>query len=284
MACLEGISRFSPVIASKLAFRKAMGRRLNLKNPQTLNEKLMYLKLNKYWNDSTVAQCADKYRVRDYVTAKGYGNLLNGLLGVWERADDIDWDALPNRFVLKCNHGSGYNIICTDKTHLDREKAKVQLSCWLTEKFGVANVEQGIYQHIKPLILAEEFIETTDNLPPKDYKFFCSYGNVKLIFVASDRVNGNTKFDYYYSDWTWIPVENCHSNHGPIEKPAKFDEMISIAEALSKEFPLVRVDLYEESGRILFGELTFTHFGCIHGFKPEEYDAVFGKLFPIELS
>jgi hypothetical protein len=269
-----------PKLSSKLAYKKALGKVLNIKNPTTLNEKMMYLKLFVYWNDSKVALCADKYKVRGYVTSKGYSHLLIDLIGHWEDADEINWSILPNKFAIKCNHGSGYNIICADKDKLDKQATQNKLNGWLKEKFGVVNVEQGIYGKIKPIIIAEKFIETSDGLPPKDYKFFCSYGDVKLLFVASERINDHTKFDYYYPDWTWIPVKNSHPNAGATEKPSNLDEMLKIASDLSMDFPLVRVDLYCESEKIYFGELTFTHFGCLHPFDPDEYDEIFGKLFP----
>lgn len=269
-----------PKAASNIYYKKSIGIPINLKHPQTLNEKLMYLKLNTYWNNSLVNQCADKLKVREFVASKGHPDILVDLLGSWDSTDLIEWDKLPARFALKCNHGSGYNIICNDKSKLNKEETAKQMNKWLKQKYGLMNAEQGIYRKIKPFIIAEEFIKTMDGLPPKDYKFFCSYGDVKLIFVASERINGRTKFDYYYPDWTWIPVQNCHPNAGPIQKPDNLNKMIKIASDLSSDFPLVRVDLYNEKGRILFGEMTFTHFGCIHPFEPKDYDYTFGALFP----
>lgn len=269
-----------PVYFSKKKYKKVFGRPLNLETPQSLNEKLMYCKFNTYWDKPIVSQCADKYAVRSFVEKNNCTELLNPILGVWDDAKDIDWDSLPEKFAIKCNHGSGYNIICSDKSKFDTEKATATLNKWMKETYGYRNAEQGIYSLIKRKIIAEKFIDTDDGTPPKDYKFFCSYGKVKLLFVASDRYDDNTKFDYYYPDWTWIPVKNDHPNAGATEKPANLEKMIKYAEKLSEKFPLVRVDFYDADGKVIFGEITFTHFGCIHRFDPDKYDFEFGKMFP----
>lgn len=273
------MGRCFPKYYSAKIYKKVFGRKLDLSNCRSLNEKLMYYKLNHYWKSPIVSECADKYGVHAYIIKKGCPELLNPLLGVWDRVEDINWDALPEKFAIKCNHGSGYNIICKDKKTFDTETASKALKKWLKETYGYQYAEQGIYSRIKRRILAEQFIETEDNKPPKDYKFFCSYGSVKLLFVACDRYEGNTKFDYYYPDWTWIPVKNDHPNAGPVPRPKNLHKMIAYAEKLSSSFPLVRVDLYDADEKIIFGELTFTHFGCIHRFDPDKYDYEFGALF-----
>lgn len=273
-------SRINPEFASKVRYRYYVGKPLNLKNPQTLNEKMMYLKLKVYWDKQYVADRADKYKVHNVVTGMGCPEILNELYGAWERVEDIEWEKLPQRFAIKCNHGSGYNIICKDKSSFNIPEAKEKLRGWMKEKYGVERAEQGIYSKIKPMIIAEKFIETADNKPPRDYKFFCSYGEVKFMFVASDRIDGKTKFDYYWPDWTWIPVKNQHPNVGPVEKPKMLDKMLEYARILSRDLPLIRVDLYNEGEQIIFGELTFTHFGCLNSFDPDEYDFKFGQCFP----
>ena len=270
---------YFPKFSSKTQYKNVFGRKLDLKNPKTLNEKLMYYKLNLYWENELVAMGADKYAVRKFIEECGCSEILNPLLGVWKDACKIDWDSLPNKFALKCNHGSGYNIICKDKSTFDKEKATQLLNKWMQETYGYYTAEQGIYSKIDRRIIAEKYIDTEDGLPPADYKFFCSYGKVKLLFVACDRYEENTKFDYYYPDWTWIPVKNDHPNHGPIEKPEHLEKMIRYAEKLSERFPLVRVDFYDTKDSVIFGELTFTHFGCLHRFDPDEYDYKFGELF-----
>ena len=269
-----------PVMMSKRRYLESIGRSADLSEPKAMTEKLMYLKLNKYWNNRLVARCADKYAVREFIEEKGCNEILTPIYGSWSNALDIDWNSLPDKFVLKCNHGSGYNIVVTDKQAANKDDILSQLDAWMNERYGVITAENGIYDLIPRRIIAEKFIETADGLPPKDYKFFCSFGKVVLLFVASDRIEGQTKFDYYYPDWTHIPVKNYFPNNGPIERPTHLDEMIRYAEKLSVDFPIVRVDLYNEADQIYFGELTFTHFGCLNGFEPDSYDFEFGKLFP----
>ena len=277
---MRTMSRVNPVKASKKQYRGNFGRELDFSNPDTLNAKLMYLKHMKYWNNPKVAMGADKYAVREYIVSKGCPEILNTLYGAWDRAEDVEWDKLPNKFVIKCNHGSGYNMLCTDKSKFDTKKAAKTLKKWMSERYGISTMEQGIYNLIDRKIIAEAYIDTEDGFPPKDFKFFCSFGKVLFLFVAADRHDELTKFDYYWPDWTYIPVRNHFPNCGPIEKPGNLDEMIRYAETLSKDYPLVRVDFYSEQDRIIFGELTFTHFGCLCPFEPDEYDFTFGKCVP----
>lgn len=277
-------SNISPVLATKVRYKLCMGKKLNLSHPKTLNEKMQWLKLYTYRNNPIVMQCSDKYTVREFVTKKGCESVLNPLFNVWDSVDDIDWGALPTKFVLKCNHGSGGNIICQDKSKLDIEDAKRKLKTWMKDDFGSSRAELS-YKGIPRKIICEQYIETQDGKPPKDYKIFCSYGEPKLVFVASDRYDGHTKFDYYTPEWEWIAVKNGHPNSEKIlSKPTNYVEMLNIARMLTKEFPIVRCDLYNENGKIIFGELTFLHFGGVTPFDPEKYDRIFGDMFelPIE--
>lgn len=207
-------------------------------------------------------------------------DILTSLYGVWKEPNEIQWESLPHRFAIKCNHGSGYNLICTDISKFDCEKSTKILKNWLNERYGRQYVEQGIYNRIPRRIIAEEYIETKDDKPPKDYKFFCSFGKCKFLFVACDRYDDQTKYDFYYPDWTYIPVKIQFPNNGFIEKPKLLDDMIRYAEKLSEPFPLVRVDFYNEGTRIIFGEMTFSNFGGLMPFYPDHFDKDFGKLFP----
>ena len=139
---------FSNEFMSKLYFKIVLKEKLDLKNPRTFNEKLQWLKLYYYPQNDLTVKCADKYRVREYIKDKGYENTLVPLLGAWDNVEDMDWDSLPNKFVLKCNHGCAYNIVCNDKTEFDRIKAKKQLNKWLKEDFGAFNIEPH-YSNIK---------------------------------------------------------------------------------------------------------------------------------------
>ena len=274
----------APETATKILFKKYLGYKLNMDNPQTLNEKLQYLKLRTYAENELVTQCADKYAVREYVKRCGCENTLVDLLGVWDNADEVDFESLPSKFAIKCNHGTGSNILCTNKSKLDVKNARKLLDKWMHEDTGRQRVEMS-YSSIDRKIIAESFIETSDGKPPKDYKIFCSYGEPKFLFVASDRFDNQTKFDYFTLDWKWIPVKNGHPNAGPtaIKCPEGWNEMLEAAKKLSKPFPLVRVDFYYENGKVIFGELTFMHFGGLTPFDPSEYDLKLGKLIDSDI-
>ena len=275
------LSKVSPTFVTKALFKHYLGYKLNLKNPRTLNEKMQYLKLTKYRNNALITSCVDKYLVREFVSKKIGSQYLTKLYGAWDSVDEIDFDKLPSSFAMKCNHGSGANILCKDIKKLDISECKQQLSNWIKKPFGDHRAEL-MYKGIKRKIICEEYIKTSDGKPPKDYKFFCNNGKVKFLFVASDRINNETKFDYYYPNWEWIPVINGHPNtNNTLIKPDNFDDMIKVAEKLSEDFPFVRVDLYSEDGKIIFGELTFLHFAGLTPFDPEKYDLIFGDLIDI---
>lgn len=277
------LGKHFPVLATHLLMKRTLGYGLELEHPQTFNQKLQWLKLFVYSNNQRVSDCIDKFKVRDIVKEAGCDYALTKLYGVWDRAEDINWEELPERFVLKCNHGSDYNIICKDKHHFDKTAAIKTINEWMQENYGYENAEL-IYDTIKHKIICEEYIETEDGLPPKDYKIFCFYGEPKILFVAQDRFEGNTKFDYYDLNWNWIDVRNGHPNAAiHLQKPKFLEEMLNVAKILTKEFPLVRVDFYYEKGKLYFGELTFLHFAGLQRFDPEEYDYKFGALFPIDI-
>ena len=266
--------------ASRVRYEMLMHRKLNLDNPTTLNEKLQWLKLNLYRDNDLVTQCCDKYRVREYVEKHSGGNYLIDLYGVWKDADDIDFEELPDSFVLKCNHGSGSIICCENKKMLNISDTRYRLNKWLKEDYAKTHAELS-YKGIKPLIICERYIKTEDGLPPKDYKIFCSYGIPKFLYIASERINGHANFDFYDLNWNWIDVRNGHPNYSEeFPKPRNFDEMLELASNLSKPFPLVRVDLYNEFGNIIFGELTFLHCSGVAAFDPDEWDERFGAMFP----
>lgn len=270
--------RSFPTLATRILYKKAIGETINLKNPLTLNEKMQWLKLNVYCKNDAVAKCADKYKVREYIAEKGCEEILNDLIGVWENVEDIAWDILPEKFVLKCTHGSGYNIICTDRKKFDKEKAMGLLKKWMNETYG-QNYCELIYSNITPRIIAEKYIETEDGKAPTDYKFFCSYGDPKFLYVM---VGNDEMQDYYTSDWKWLPVKSGGRPNANqrIEKPKRYNEMLKYASLLSEEFPLVRVDFYYEKDEIIFGEMTFLTTGGFTKYEPSEYDRIFGDLFP----
>lgn len=186
--------------------------------------------------------------------------------------------------MLKCNHGCGGNIICRDKSKLDTREAARKLDNWMYQEYGLEHVEYS-YEGIPRKIICEKVIETEDGQLPRDYKIFCSYGEPKLIYVISDRKEDTENLDYFTPEWEWIPVRNgVLTNAGPsIQKPGNLQDLLNYASKLSKDFPIVRVDLYSEFGKVIFGELTFLPTGGCFKLDPPEYDRKFGELFPIDV-
>lgn len=266
-------------VLSKLYYRIKLGSKPDLKDPKTLNEKMQWLKLHYYPDHPLAIQCADKYQVREYITQKGLADHLTKLLGVWERAEDIDWESLPDRFVLKCTHGCGYNIICKDKASFDRKAAAKQLNKWLRENFAEFNVEVH-YTKIKPRrIIAEEYLGDQMN----DYKFFCFHGQPKLLYIASDLFHhSQAQLGFFDADGRKLPLMiKGYVDIGDIEIPAFFGEMVEAARTLSADFPFVRVDFFKTDDAFTFSELTFTPSAAMIALDPKEYDAQLGALLDL---
>lgn len=272
---------FSNEFMSKLYFKIVLKEKLDLKNPRTFNEKLQWLKLYYYPQNDLAVKCADKYRVREYIKYKGYENTLVPLLGAWDNVEDIDWDSLPNKFVLKCNHGCAYNIVCNDKTEFDRIKAKKQLNTWLKEDFGAFNIEPHYSNIKKHKITCEEFLG--DNLV--DYKFFCFNGIPKFIYVSSDLIHDRqARIGFFNIDGSKINLKrDDYASIEKIELPSFYNEMLEMASKLCKDFPFVRVDFFVTDNKYYFAELTFTPSACMMPFNPKEIDLEWGNMLNIKI-
>ena len=272
-------SMINPGKYLKRYFNQHVGYPLNLDNPETYNEKIQWLKLN--WHDPRIIKCSDKYAVRKYVKSKGLEYLLNDMIGIYDSVEEIPFNTLPDKFVLKAVHGSGWNVICENKKSLDWENKKIELHRWMKDNYYYHRYEWG-YLYIKPRIICEKYIETSGGGSLLDYKIFCFNGEPRFLFVATDRNTGQTKFDFYTCEWEHIPVKNHYPNSGLLlPKPKELQEMLSLAKILAADFPHVRVDFYIESGKLIFGEMTFYHFSGTHKFEPAEYDYAFGKYFDL---
>lgn len=271
---------FSNEFMSKLYFKIVLKEKLDLKNPRTFNEKLQWLKLYYYPQNDLAVKCADKYRVREYIKDKGYENTLVPLLGAWDNVEDIDWDSLPNKFVLKCNHGCAYNIVCNDKTEFDRIKAKKQLNTWLKEDFGAFNIEPHYSNIKKHKITCEEFLG--DNLV--DYKFFCFNGIPKFIYVSSDLIHDRqAKIGFFNIEGSKINLKrDDYASIEKIELPSFYNEILEMASKLCKDFPFVRVDFFVTDNKYYFAELTFTPSACMMPFNPKEMDLEWGEMLNIK--
>ncbi|WP_448379491.1 ATP-grasp fold amidoligase family protein [Fervidobacterium sp.] len=271
------ISRLIPDKAYlKLKYRIIFGKKLNLNNPQTFNEKLQWLKL--YDRNPMYTMLTDKYEVRKYVAEVIGEEHLIPLLGVWERFEEIDFDKLPNEFVLKPTHTSGDIFICKDKSKVDLTELRKIVNKWLKREYYWFHREWP-YKNIKPRIIAEKYMVDDSGVELKDYKFMCFNGKPKILFVASNRhLEGGVKIDFYDLDWNLLPFERHYKRSGKVmPKPRSFNKMIEIAEKLSQGIPFVRVDLYEVDGHPYFGELTFYPGAGFEEFTPEEWDYIIGS-------
>lgn len=265
----------------KMLFPLRTGYKLNLKNPQTFNEKLQWLKLNN--RKPEMVKMVDKVDAKEYVANIIGEEYIIPTLGVYNSVDEIDFNKLPNQFVLKCTHDSGGIVICSDKSKLDIEAAKDKLRRGMKVNYYYQNREWP-YKQVKPRIIAEQYMVDESGYELKDYKFFCFDGEVKLLFIASDRGSKTeeTKFDFFDTEFNHLPFTNGHPNSKKkIAKPQGFEEMKKIAALLSKGHPHLRVDLYDINGKIYFGELTFYHWSGMTPFEPIEWDYKFGKLITL---
>lgn len=258
----------------KIGYRIKMGKKLNIQSPVTYNEKIQWLKLN--YKNPSLTNLADKYEVRKYVEKKIGDQYLIPLLGVWNDTDSIDYASLPEEFVLKCTHDSGSVIICRDKSKLNYSKTKKKLDRILNQNYYWGQRE-WVYDNIKPRIIAEKLITSESEKDLKDYKFFVFDGQVRFMFVASDR-STDVRFDFFDREFNPIPVSQKHKKSDKkIVKPENYEEMVRLAEKLAEDFPHARIDFYNVDGEILFGEITFFHFSGWEKFEPEHFDTVFGS-------
>lgn len=252
-------------------------RSINLTNPQRYTEKLQWLKL--YYRDPLWTQMVDKYAVKALVSGRVGAEHVAPVYGRWERAQDIDWGKLPARFVLKTNHDSGNNgvFIVKDKSQINKHQLIRRINQSLKRDTSRAGREWP-YRDVPRCVFAEQYLEdATGEL--RDYKFFCFDGEVKYLFIATERQSGGeVKFDYFDADFNHLDIVQRHPMSGKkIEKPAMFDQMKDLAAKLSIGLPEVRVDLYEVDGRIYFGEYTFFHHGGIAPFHPDKWDFIWGE-------
>ena len=275
------LSTLSPVLASKYFYKKANGKPLNLSDPQGFNEKLMWLKLNTYRDNPLVAQCADKYRVREYVKKRGCPEILNELIAVWESVDEIDWDSLPDKFAIKCNHGCKYNIICEDKSKLDIKKAKKKLRAWMRKDYWRKRAEVH-YRHIPKRIICEKYLDTGTGSLPIDYKFYCFHGEPRLVLACLDR-GSNVKLFLFDLNWNLLDYGGTPDGT-KVEKPASFSRMVEYSKKLAGDFPFVRIDFYECGGNPVFGEMTFTPAACLAQHYTEKGQIELGKMINLDLA
>ena len=259
-------------------FYQKTGYMLNLTNPKTYNEKIQWMKL--YDATPLKTRLSDKYLVRDWVSRKIGEEYLIPLLGVWDRFDEINFDSLPERFVLKANHGCGWNIIVKDRKKFDLEDARRKFDIWMRTNYAFNGLELQ-YLNIRPRIIAEQYMENGDN-DLYDYKVFCFGGKPESIMFLSERKQ-KLKMAFYDLNWNKLPFVYSHpQNEAEVPKPENLGLMIALAQKLAEGFPHVRVDFYVlNDGSVKFGEMTFTSADGACRWNPPEQDLVYGNLITL---
>lgn len=282
MKYLRFLSLISPKLHTKILFLFIFKRWLFLSKSKvkTLNEKIQWLKFNEY-HKNIYTKCADKYLVREYVAEKGCSEILNPLIANYNNFEEIDFDKLPEKFALKCNHGAGFNIIVEDKNQLDRKNIKLKLDDWMKTDFSLFSAEPH-YKSIPRKIICEEFLVNEVGQFPDDYKFYCFNGVPEYVMLCQGRKNSETKFYYFDMDWNLVPLSSdsidAINQNINIEKPTSFDEMKRHAYKLSSDFKFVRADFYHVNGKVIFGELTFTPSAGFDRDRLKKTDLLFGNL------
>lgn len=266
----------------KLQYRIKTGKKLNLTNPERYTEKLQWYKLN--YHNKLMTKCVDKYEVREFVKEKGYENILNNIYGVWQRAEEIEFDKLPEKFVLKTTNGSHTNIFCYDKNRINKKEIIKTFNNWLKpyrRKIG----REWAYYNVSPRIICEELLPKDKNNDLPDYKFFCFKGKIEYLYVIKNRKNDSADLGIFDVNFNQLPFYRMDENKllENVEKPTNFEKMIEIAKRLSEDFPHVRVDLYNIDGKIFFGELTFYDGSGYQTYNPDEFDYILGEKFDLDI-
>lgn len=263
----------------KLIFRIKNGKKLNLKNPRTYCDKLNWLKLHDIHPEFT--RMADKVTVREYIREVLGEDICLPMLGAWERYDDIDFDSLPDRFVLKCNHDSQSTNVFQDKTAINHGEMRE----FYDGRLAMNPYDWGReypYRDIKPMIVAEEYMIPDGDTDINDYKFLCFDGKPQYMFITTGRSH-DCRCDFYDMDFNHVDMHNTHPNADvPIEKPACFEQMRALAERLARGLRFVRIDLYEINGRIYFGEFTFFDAGGLNPKRPEKWEYILGDMLKLD--
>ena len=259
----------------EILFRSRVGYKLNLKNPTTFNEKLQWIKL--YDHNPLYTTMVDKYAVKKFVADIIGEEYIIRTLGVWDKPEDIDWNSLPNQFVLKCTHDSGGLVICKDKALLNKDKAIEKLSKSLKYNFYLA-AREWPYKNVPRRIIAEEYKEDEFG-ELRDYKFFCFNGEVKTLFIATDRQSREEPyFDFFDADFNHLDLRHGHPNAPALpQKPRSFEKMKELAAKLSKGMAEARIDFYDVNGHPYFGEITLFHHTGMVPFEPKKWDEIFGS-------
>ena len=260
---------------------KRTGKFPNLRNPQTYTEKLQWIKLHD--RNPLYTTLVDKYEVKNYVAQRLGEEHIIPLIGAWDDVEEIDFDALPNQFVMKCTHDSGGLQICKDKSSFDIDTAKKQIGETLRQNFYWVSREWP-YKNVKPRVIAERYMEDAATGETRDYKFFTFNGEPMVMYIATGRGTGETYGDFFDMDFNHLDMVIDHKQ-APVtpQKPDTFEAMKEAARKLAEGIPHVRVDFYEINGEFYFGEMTFFHCGGFELLHPEELNYQWGQWIDLPI-
>ena len=265
-------------IGKMKAFCKAQGVNIDLDNPKTIQDKLAWL--NIYDEDRLKTRCADKIKLHEYCKEVLGEDICVPIIKIYNSANDVNFDELPNKFVLKCNHGSGMNVIVSNKKRFDEKNAKRQLSYWMNDNFAFRNGFEAHYNDIERKVFAEEYMEVGGK-SPYDYKVLCFNGEPKFIQVFGDRFNQTRHMNYYDTDFEYVDLARRDFVNRPDikhKKPDNLNLMLEYSKKLSKPFKFVRVDFYEVDGKLILGEMTFTPGAMAFRYRKDEDNVKIGDL------
>ncbi len=265
-----------------MQYRVKFRRKLNLKDPKRFTEKIQWYKL--YYKNDLMPMCSDKYAVREYIKSKGLEAILVNLYGVFERPEDICFDDLPEKFVMKLSNGSGTNLLCRDKSQLSREEI-VKKFKWFEKKVKANAGREWPYMKSKSVIVAEQLLEDDAHInnAVNDYKIFCYNGKPEYVICITDRYSECCNHLVYDTKWNKVHVASEGARlDEDAPKPETLGEMLSVAEKLSEDFPFARIDLYSVKGKVYFGEITFYPWSGYMEFEPDEFDFVLGEKFKLK--
>lgn len=278
---LRKMTFLPPIKYAKYSHEYYTGKKLDLKNPKEFNEKIQWYKV--FYHPKKLNQLVDKYAVRAYVEDKIGSKYLNEFYGIYKSFSEINFDKLPNQFVVKATHASSYNLIVKDKSTLNKKKVRLLFKKWLRTNQYYRTGQEWAYKDVLPRLLVEKFLKENGQTSLIDYKFYCFNGVAKFLEIHLDREDDH-KRAFYDLDFKKLPFRNVslkQSIDKELIKPATFEEMIALSEKLADKLPYVRVDFYSIKDKIIFGEMTFYPSDGKKDFYPEEYNKSLGDLFNI---
>lgn len=264
----------------KIYFEYYTGKKLNLEKPVEFNEKIQWLKA--YYRPEILSQLVDKYAAREFVEERVGSQYLNTLYGVYYRTADVDFDALPEKFVIKGAHGYNFNLLVPDKSKINKLRARYLMRKWMSKNQYYRGGLEWAYKNVRPKIIAEKFLVEEGKPSISDFKYFFFNGKPKFIQIDMDRSEQHVRS---YVDMNWEPLEfetiGIRKHQGPIEIPRNHLEMTEVATKLAQGFPFVRVDLYNLQGQIIFGELTFYPTDGRMEFYPDHFNRIIGNYLEL---